>query len=178
MRDKGGRLSDSFIDATLRGADVLLRIVARSVIAVEAEVTGPQLRVLVLILRGGPTSPGAVATELAVHASNATRICGRLEAKKYIERAPSGTDRRFAIFDLTARGRTLVTGVMAQRRDAVTRLANRLTEADRTALGRALDILARSDEESDSVSAFTLTAVPVDPVTAVLPQQKQRRSQH
>jgi len=170
-----GAPKGAFIDAALRGADVLLRVVARSVIAVEAEVTGPQLRVLVLILRGGPITPGAVATELAVHASNATRICRRLETKQYIERTPPAPDRRFAIFDLSSRGRALVTDVMSQRRRAIAELVDRLSDDERTAVGQALDILARVDSEIDPVSGFTLAPPSLDGVTAVLPPQTRRK---
>ncbi|GAP55516.1 transcriptional regulator, MarR family protein, partial [Arthrobacter sp. Hiyo6] len=73
MERIGDGATDAQVDAVLRAANVLLRVVAQSVVEVEDVVTSPQLRVRVLIATRGPQNPGAVATHLGVHPSNSTR---------------------------------------------------------------------------------------------------------
>jgi DNA-binding MarR family transcriptional regulator len=167
------RQDDDVLGSTLRAADVLLRVVARTVIAVEDLVTGPQLRVLVLIFRDGPTTPSAVASELNVHASNATRVCSRLERAGFIGRLPAGSDRRLRRFDLTATGRELVRGVMTERRTAIARIVERLSESESVQLRSALDTFARAaNMDGDGDGGFTLTASEATTVTEALPPQK------
>jgi len=165
--------SDDVLEVTLRAADVLLRVVARTVIAVEDVITGPQLRVLVLMFRDGPTTPSAVAAELSIHASNATRVCSRLERAGFIERLPTGEDRRLRRFDLTTSGRKLVREVMAQRRTAVGRIIDRLSQSEAAQLRSALNTFARvAHSEGQRDGGVTLTAVEVATVTDVPPHQK------
>lgn len=152
-------MSEQVLDTTLQAADVLLRVVARTVIAVEDVVTGPQLRVLVLIFRGGPTTPGAVAAELKVHGSNATRVCSRLQRSGLIDQVPAGSDRRLRMFDLSPRGRALVSGVMAQRRAALKSIIERLSEAEAAALQASLEGFARAARQGEeSEGGLTLGA--------------------
>ncbi|WP_427170258.1 hypothetical protein [Arthrobacter sp. 92] len=88
MERIGDGATDAQVDAVLRAANVLLRVVAQSVVEVEDVVTSPQLRVRVLIATRGPQNPGAVATHLGVHPSNSTRICDRLVNAVVMGRAP------------------------------------------------------------------------------------------
>ena len=157
---------EDILDATLRAADVLLRVVARSVIAVEDEITGPQLRVLLLILRGGPTTPGAVAAELNVHASNATRICRRLESAGYVARASATSDLRLRRYDLTSSGRSLVEGVIEQRRSAVERVIDRLDPAVASDLRVTLDAFAAAAQgENHGDAGFTISGAAVSDIS-------------
>lgn len=134
------------MDAVLEAGNVLLRIVAQSVIEVESEVTSPQLRVLVLIARSGSQTLGAIAGELAVHPSNATRTCDRLVARGMVQRLRSVEDRRLRRIDLTTAGRTLVESVLAHRREAVTQVLRMLG----------------TDAIAESLSALRLFAVAAD----------------
>src|SRR5690349_19796670 len=101
-------LASREVQAVIAAADVLLRVVARSVAEVEDTVNSPQLRVLVLIHSRGPQNLGGVAAELGVHASNATRICDRLVAAGLLERREDPADRRYIRLELSAKGHTLV----------------------------------------------------------------------
>jgi DNA-binding MarR family transcriptional regulator len=134
------------LDETLLAANALLRVAARTVIEVEDRVTSPQLRVLVLIARNGPQPPSAVAVELDVHASNATRICSRLERSGLVVRTESAEDRRFALFSLSASGRTLVDSVLDRRREAIQEVLTRVPPAERTSVLRAFRIFAAAAE--------------------------------
>jgi DNA-binding MarR family transcriptional regulator len=171
--------ADDVLEVTLRAADVLLRVVARTVIAVEDDVTGPQLRVLVLMFRDGPTTPSAVAAELNVHASNATRVCSRLERAGFIGRLPASSDRRLRRFDLTTSGRALVRDVMAQRRTALGRILDRLSEREAEQLRSALDTFAQAAAtETERDGGLTLTAAEIATVTETLPPQKPAKPAH
>ncbi|CAI9401722.1 hypothetical protein AESSP_00650 [Aestuariimicrobium sp. T2.26MG-19.2B] len=126
----------------MRAADVLLRVAARSVIEVEDRVTSPQLRVLVLIALHGPQNLGAVARELGVHASNATRTCDRLVAADLLSRRQEPTDRRYLKLDLTAQGRALVDSVLGHRRTAIADVIERIPSPEQESVARAMQVFA------------------------------------
>jgi DNA-binding MarR family transcriptional regulator len=119
MEKTGFRTRRDQVDAVMRAADVLLRVAATSVVEVEDLVTTPQLRVLVFLSFRGPQNLGAVARELRVHASNATRTCDRLVVAGFVSRRDDPADRRFLQLDLTPKGRELVETVIEHRRRAI-----------------------------------------------------------
>jgi DNA-binding MarR family transcriptional regulator len=139
------RASDAQVDAVLRAANVLLRVVAQSVIDVEDVVTSPQLRVLVLISSRGPQNPGAVATHLGVHPSNATRICDRLVSAGLIARQDDPGDRRSVALSLTPAGASLVNTVLEHRRSAVAAVMGRIPEELRGVAALGMDAFAAAD---------------------------------
>lgn len=130
------------VEAVMRAADTLLRVVARSVAEVEDVVNTPQLRVLVLIHTRGPQNLGGVAGELGVHASNATRICDRLVAADLLERREDPADRRYVRLELTAKGKLLVDSVLDHRRQAIAEVISRMPSGRRPALAAALEAFA------------------------------------
>lgn len=145
------------VEAVLRAADVLLRVAAHSVIAVEDRVTTPQLRVLVLIALNGPQNLGAVARELGVHASNATRTCDRLVAAGLLSRQQDPADRRFAKLDLTPDGRGLVESVLADRRRAIGEVIERIPAQTRGPVAAAMAAFATAGGGGGSADGrFTL----------------------
>lgn len=75
-------------------ARVLVAITAQSVAALAEQVTLPQLRVLVMVVSGGPLNLNAVARGLGVHPSNTTRACDRLVAAGLLHRSEDAADRR------------------------------------------------------------------------------------
>lgn len=143
--------ADEAIDAALAAANVMLRVAARSVLEVEDRVTTPQLRVLMLIETAGPQSLTEVATELAVHASNATRTCDKLVQAGYITRAEDPDDRRYARLDLTRKGRELIEHVLSQRRQAMAEVFGNLAPDDRDAVAWALRTFADAAGEPPSL---------------------------
>jgi len=147
------------VEAVMRAADTLLRVVARSVAEVEDVVNTPQLRVLVLIHTRGPQNLGAVAAELGVHASNATRICDRLVAGNLLERREDPADRRYVRLELTAKGEDLVNSVLEHRRQAIAEVISRMPSGRRPALAAALEAFAAAaGVQGTTDGRFTLGA--------------------
>ncbi|WP_254788629.1 MarR family winged helix-turn-helix transcriptional regulator [Arthrobacter sp. ok909] len=137
--------ADAQVDAVLRAANVLLRVVAQSVIEVEDVVTSPQLRVLVLIASHGPQNPGAVAAHLGVHPSNATRICDRLVNAGLVARQDDPGDRRSVALSLTPAGASLVNTVLEHRRSAVAAVMARIPEELRGVAALGMNAFAAAD---------------------------------
>lgn len=132
------------VDAAIAAANVLMGVAARSVQRVEDEVNSLQLRVLMLIELDGPQSPGAIATELGVHPSNATRTCDKLVQADLISRAEDPQDRRFIRLELTRRGTALVEKVIADRREALAGILRELSAAQLDQVVLGLQIFAEA----------------------------------
>ena len=97
----------------LAASRVLVGVAARSLAAVEDTVTLTQFRALVIIASRGPLHLAALAEDMGVHPSNATRACDRLVAAGLLDRRDNPADRRHLLLTLTPAGRELVDGVMA-----------------------------------------------------------------
>jgi DNA-binding MarR family transcriptional regulator len=135
--------SDDF-DSILASANALLGVVARSVIEVEDTVTTPQLRVLVFLASRGTQNLGAIAEELRVHPSNATRTCDKLLKAGLITRTEDPVDRRFVQLDLAPDGRLLVDGVLARRRAAIAAIVDRIPSGSRRAVAEGFTLFANA----------------------------------
>ena len=131
-------------DATLAAANVLLRIAARSVLEVEEIVSTPQLRVLIFIAANGPQNLGAVAAELGIHPSNATRTCERLVQSGLVARTEDQSDRRYVQLALTKTGQALVNQVLDQRRSAMSAVLAQMNVKDRAAVAAAFRLFAEA----------------------------------
>lgn len=96
-----------------------------------------------LILAGeAPQSATAVAADLGVHPSNATRTCDRLVAAGLLSRQQAEDDRRRVELTLTESGRRLVDQVMEHRRARVAAIMAGMSRTDRVALAEALTAFA------------------------------------
>ena len=135
MSDAG----EALIDALLHMSRPLVGMVIRSVQFAPVEVTIPQHRVLVLLEDNGPLGVGAIATELGVNPSNATRVCDRLQRLGLITRSRSDEDRRAVLVDLTVDGRHLVRAVADIRRADLARVVEQLDGASSSGLVEALE---------------------------------------
>ena len=72
---------DELTDALLTASRVLVAVSARSLAGISDEVTLAQYRTLVVLASRGPQTLQALATELEVVPSTATRMCDRLVRK-------------------------------------------------------------------------------------------------
>lgn len=133
------------IEAALRAARNFAGVIAQSVAQAD-EVTLPQLRVLVLASRQQALSNTAVADELRVHLSNATRLCDRLVSAGLLDRRESKADRRRVELTLTPAGIQLVATVMDHRRAALVQILQRMPPETHQALAAALDIFSDAAE--------------------------------
>jgi DNA-binding MarR family transcriptional regulator len=141
------------VDAVLVGTEVIASMIAESTAGVEHHVTISQLRVLVMTGSLGPLNLAAVAKDLGVHPSNATRTCDRLVEAGLLDRRTAEHDRRQVALTLTASGRRLVTKVMAHRRRLVEQLLGQLPAQERAGVAgafQALNLVVRTDVNDDS----------------------------
>lgn len=140
-------VSDGELDAMMRASRVLIAVVAKSLAEIEDVVSPAQLRVLVLIASRGTQTLGAVADDLGVHASNATRTCDRLVASGLIERRENPSDRRFLQLRLTDAGTRFVADLMAYRRAALAEIIGRMPAQDRQGLQAVMGSFAEAAGE-------------------------------
>lgn len=113
----------------LRASRALVGIAAASLAGIDEVVAVPQLRVLVMVCTRGPLNLAAVAADLAVNPSNASRTCDRLLHAGLLDRRESPIDRRHITLTLTPGGRRLVEKVTKRRRTAIERVLRTMTAA-------------------------------------------------
>jgi DNA-binding MarR family transcriptional regulator len=108
---------EALTDAVLVASRALVAVASRSIAAVDAKVTLPQFRALV-VLDGndGSCRVGELANELRIEASTATRLCDRLVRQRLVRRRVDKDDRREVVVTLTTAGRDLVARATAIRR--------------------------------------------------------------
>ena len=124
-----GRLVAAEVEAVLAASRVLVGVAAQSLADVEDTVTVPQLRALMMLATRGPLHLTALAEDMGVHPSNATRACDRLVAAGLLDRRDNPADRRHLLLDLTPAGQALIDGVVARRRAAIEKILRRMPRA-------------------------------------------------
>lgn len=144
------------VEAVMVAARVLVAVSARSMAAVDDEVTLPQLRVLVMVASRGALNLGAVAAGLGVHPSNATRAVERLVKAKFLDRRDDPADRRNLILELAPGGRALVNRIMDDRRAAIAAILERMPPTRRRALVPVLRSFAAAGAEVPADAVWSL----------------------
>ncbi len=134
-------------EAVLQASRALVGIAASSIAGVADVVTVPQFRVLVMVYTRGPLNLAAVAADLDVNPSNASRTCDKLIKAGLLDRAVSEHDRRHITLTLTTAGRRLVEKVTARRRTAIEKVLRAMPAAQRDALAESLSNFANSAGE-------------------------------
>ena len=105
------------VAALMAASRAFVGINARSIAAVNADITLPQFRALIVLATRGPQRPADISAELGVTPSTGTRMCDRLARKGLLRRSRTTSDRRVVRLQLTPDGRSLVDDVVARRRD-------------------------------------------------------------
>ncbi|MCE3552581.1 MarR family transcriptional regulator [Pseudonocardia sp. RS11V-5] len=101
------------------------------------ETVGPgQLRALQALARLGRVNVSALAADLELLPSTASRLSDRLTAAGLISRQVSPTNRRATLLELTPAGRRMLDEFAGVRARALAEVAGRMTEQDRAALLR------------------------------------------
>jgi DNA-binding MarR family transcriptional regulator len=134
-------------DAFITVSRALLGIAVRSINAAPVEVTLAQHRLLVLLATGGDQTVGALAEQLGVNASNASRLCDRLQRLGLVMRDRSSSDGRSVDVSLTAAGRELLETVRAHRRHAVERVLAQMSDGNVKAAIEALTAFGEAAHE-------------------------------
>lgn len=87
---------EAVVDGLLAAARMFAGPTARSLAQLDANVTLPQYRALVVLATAGPHRIVDLAAELNVQPSTATRMCDRLVRKQLVSRYERPDDRRAA----------------------------------------------------------------------------------
>jgi DNA-binding MarR family transcriptional regulator len=110
---------EDMVDALLSASRAMVAIAARSLAGLDADVTLPQYRALVVLASRGPQRVVDISTELGVNPSTGTRMCDRLVRKKLIRRYRPANNRREVRLSLTSTGQQLVEEVTLRRRQEI-----------------------------------------------------------
>jgi DNA-binding MarR family transcriptional regulator len=129
-------------EAVLQASRALVAIAASSIAEVADVVTVPQFRVLVMVYTRGPMNLAAVAADLDVNPSNASRTCDKLINAGLLDRRVSAHDRRHITLTLTTAGRRLVDKVTKRRRSAIEKVLRVMSPTQRDALAESLSDFA------------------------------------
>lgn len=138
---------DELVDAVMTASRALLGVAARSLAAVDEDVTLPQYRALVVLAQRGTRRPADLAAALTVTPSTATRMCDRLVAKGLIVRDRSDDDRREVTVSLSTSGRDLVREVTVRRRGELRTLLSAMPQARRRDVVESLTSFAEAAGE-------------------------------
>ena len=134
-------VADDVVDGSFAFGAVIAGALADSA----ATVTMPQWRVLVLTA-SGPQNVSAVAEDLQVHRSNATRIVERLVRAGLLDRRPDERDRRHVVLTLTPEGQRLVARVLKHRRRRFEEILAAMDAESRSALAGSMRALVQAAE--------------------------------
>ena len=150
-------VSEDAVQALMLASRAFVGLAARSLAAVDGDVTLPQFRTLVVLAVRGPQRSIDIAEELRVNPSTGTRMCDRLIRKGLVRRIRSTTDRRVVRLRLTRNGWTgTVTGVLTDPRLDVPSTAT-------AALGRLWAVNARFTNPSPATASYSAVALPLKP---------------
>jgi DNA-binding MarR family transcriptional regulator len=138
---------DDVLDALLSASRALVAMAARSLADLDADVTLPQYRTLVILATRGPQRIADLAVELGVNPSTGTRMCDRLVRKGLASRSGTTTDRRVVRLTLTPAGRALIEQVTRRRREQLTATIAGIPQTDYAATVAALQAFARAAGE-------------------------------
>ncbi len=119
---------DDATDVVLLMSRMLVGVAAQSLAATEDRITLVQYRALAMLSSLGPRNVSGLADALGIHGSTATRLCDRLIANGFIDRAASKRNRREVMLALSDKGRALVGAETARRRRAIREMVGRLDE--------------------------------------------------
>lgn len=126
---------EELTDAFVTSARALVALAVRSINAAPVEITLMQHRVLVLLASEGAQSVSVLSEQLGVNASNASRVCDRLQRLGLVSRRRSTTDARSVKVTLTPDGMELVQEVNRYRRQEIRSILGALpAEAGRGAV--------------------------------------------
>jgi DNA-binding MarR family transcriptional regulator len=115
--------------------------------ATDEGLTPTQASVLALIVGHGPVGLPELLRLEHLNPTMLSRVLGRLEELGLIDRSPDPDYLRSVSVSVTANGRTVHARIKAQRADAVSNAATRLSDRERQALIDALDALDHLADE-------------------------------
>ena len=139
--------ADPAVQALLLASRAFVGLTVRSLAVVDADVTLPQFRALVVLAVRGPVRSADIDEELQVNPSTGTRMTDRLAAKGLVRRVRSTDDRRVVQLRLTRAGRDIVDRVVARRRAELERIVAETAGVWKPAVTEALTAFAAAAGE-------------------------------
>lgn len=113
----------------------------------EADLTMPQLKALLVLKEGGTCNMSHLATNLGVSLPTATGLVERLVERDLVVRMPDPTDRRVVLCGLSGKGAELMERMWQVRKDMVDSILQPLTQDQLKTIAEALTILCRALQE-------------------------------
>ncbi|MGI8523875.1 MAG: MarR family winged helix-turn-helix transcriptional regulator, partial [Nocardioides sp.] len=104
----------------------LVGLAVRSLNASSVELTLQQHRMLVILAAQGDQLVGSLADQMGVNASNASRLCDRLQKLELVARTRSTEDGRAVQVTLTDQGERALDAVSAMRRTEINHILERV----------------------------------------------------
>ncbi len=133
---------------------LLVSIAYRSLDASSHTLSLRQFRALALLTRGGACTAGALASQLDMVPSTATRLCDKLVAAGWLNRETRPDNRREVEVSITVQGEQLVQDVLVRRATELEQILGRLPDASRQALAGVLpELIAAADATVDQARA-------------------------
>ena len=108
----------------------------------EAELTMPQVKAMLVLYHRGSVRIGSVARELCMSKNAATVLLDRFEALRFAERQPDPSDRRAVLVTLTEAGVQFVGDILSAGSVSVARFLEQMSVDDLQALHRGMTALA------------------------------------
>jgi DNA-binding MarR family transcriptional regulator len=144
---------DELVTAVITATQVLGRVTARSVDALDESVTVPQFRALVVLSTSQPMNLNAFADRLGVTASTAMRMMDRLLVAGLATRDQNPVNRREVVLALTPEGSRLVKTATAHRRRQIADIVTLMPPDRRSELVAALHSFAAAAGEPEGNEA-------------------------
>jgi DNA-binding MarR family transcriptional regulator len=119
----------------------------------QLDLTLPQLRLLYLLAREGPATPGALARTLRLAPSTVTGLLDRLDERGLVRRDDDPASRRCVVASATGAGAALIDDVVASRREQLSALLARLSEDERARVAEAFRLLVAVAEPPAPIAA-------------------------
>lgn len=139
-------LASQQVDQVVTATRVVGALIAESLAGFDTPLPMPQWRVMVLTSEA-ECNVSAIAEDLGVHMSNATRTCDRLVASDLLERRRALHDKRHVILAHAPAGRALFERAMDHRRRRVEQAMALMHPDARAALAEALSDFVEAARE-------------------------------
>jgi DNA-binding MarR family transcriptional regulator len=141
------------IGRIMRSQEELAHVFAldRSNPLLSANLTMPQLKVLLVLAVRGPQSSADLTHVMGVTPATMTGIVDRLAANGLVSRRTDANDRRVRRIELTGQGSKLIDGIVVAGAERQRRMLHRLTIAELETVAKAAELVltaARDDAAS------------------------------
>ncbi|MDM4719061.1 MarR family transcriptional regulator [Micromonospora sp. WMMA1363] len=141
--------AEALVDALAALSRTLVGITARTLAALEVDLTTSQYRTVVVLASRGPLRVVDLAAALHLHPSTVTRACDRLVRRGLVVRRAGETDRRVSWLSLTDSGRDLVGEVIRHRTDEIRRLVTTIGRRPGSGTVESIEALVTAAGEPD-----------------------------